>query len=149
MEAGTDNTMMIDRLLAELGRPAEKAAAAQAQLQLATTILVYSVLPADYVIHRTEVSSLISELKMLFNLPRSNANRLISRAAVAQQSESAILACATLLKLKTDVSFRQNVFAAAIRVSLADGTNHQFEIHLVERLARLLNVSPAGQRRAA
>jgi uncharacterized tellurite resistance protein B-like protein len=149
MEAGTDKTMMIDRLLAELGRPAEKAAAAQAQLQLATTILVYSVLPADHVIPRTEVSSLIGELKKLFNLPRSKANRLISRASVAHQSELAILACATLLKLKTDVSFRQNVFAAAIRFSLADGTTHHFDIHLIERLAHLLNVSPAGARYAA
>jgi uncharacterized tellurite resistance protein B-like protein len=141
--------MMIDRLLAELGQPAQENAAAQAQLLLATTILLYSVLPADYVIHRTEISSLIYELKKLFNLPRSETNKLISRATVAHQSDSAILACATLLKLKTDVSFRQDVLAAAIRISLADGMSHHFEIHLIERLARLLNVSPAGERRAA
>jgi uncharacterized tellurite resistance protein B-like protein len=141
--------MMIDRLLAELGQPAQENAAAQAQLLLATTILLYSVLPADYVIHRTEISSLVYELKKLFNLPRSETNKLISRATVAHQSDSAILACATLLKLKTDVSFRQDVLAAAIRISLADGMSHHFEIHLIERLARLLNVSPAGERRAA
>jgi uncharacterized tellurite resistance protein B-like protein len=149
MEAGTENTMMIHRLLAELGRPAEKTAAAQRQLQLATTILIYSVLPADYVIHHTEITSLVGELKKLFNLSPSKTNRLIGRATVAHQSESAVLACATLLKLKTNVAFRQDVFAAAIRVSLADGTNNQFEIHLIERLARLLHVSPAGARHAA
>jgi uncharacterized tellurite resistance protein B-like protein len=141
--------MMIDRLLTELGRPARQNVAAQSQLQLATTILLYSVLPADYVIHRAEISSLVDELKKLFNLPRAKTNKLISRATVAHQSESAILACATLLKLKTDVSFRQDVLAAAIRISLADGMSHHFEIHLIERLARLLNVSPAGARRAA
>lgn len=141
--------MMIDRLLAELGQPAQENAAAQAQLLLATTILLYSVLPADNAIHRSEISSLVDELKNLFNLPRSETNKLISRATAAHQSDSAILACATLLKLKTDVSFRQDVLAAAIRISLADGMSHHFEIHLIERLARLLNVSPAGTRRAA
>ncbi len=141
--------MMIDRLLVELGRPPAKDGAAKGQLQLATTILLYSVLPADYVIHHTEISSLVDELKKLFNLPRGKTNRLISRATVAHQSDSAILACATLLKLKTDMSFRQDVLAAAIRISLADGMSHHFEIHLIERLARLLKVSPAGERRAA
>jgi len=141
--------MMIDRLIAELGRPAGQDAATQNQLQLATAILLYSVLPADYEVHRNEIASLVAELKKLFNLPRAKTNRLISRATVAHQSDSAILACATLLKLSTEVGFRQDVLASAIRIALADGTNHHFEIHLIERLARLLNVSPAGERRAA
>lgn len=141
--------MMIDRLLAELGRPATDNAAAQNQLQLATAILLYSVLPADYVINRAEISSLLDELAKLSGLPRARVNRLVRRAAAAHQSDSAIMACATLLKLKTDMSFRQDVLAAAIRISLSDGASHHFEIHLIERLARLLGVSPAGQRRAA
>lgn len=141
--------MMIDRLLAELGRPAADNAAAQKQLQLASAILLYSVLPADYVIHRAEISSLLDELAKLSGLPRARVNRLVRRAAAAHQSDSAIMACATLLKLKTDMSFRQDVLAAAIRISLSDGASHHFEIHLIERLARLLGVSPAGQRRAA
>lgn len=141
--------MMIDRLLAELGRPATDNAAAQNQLQLATAILLYSVLPADYVINRAEISSLLDELAKLSGLPRARVNRLVRRAAAAHQSDSAIMACATLLKLKADASFRQDVLAAAIRISLADGVCHHFEIHLIERLARLLNVSPAGERRAA
>lgn len=141
--------MMIDRLLAELGRPATDNAAAQKQLQLATAILLYSVLPADYVINWAETSSLLEELEKLSGLPRTGVNRLVRRAAAAHQSDSAILACATLLKLKADVSFRQDILAAAIRISLADGMSHHFEVHLIERLARLLGVSPAGQRRAA
>lgn len=144
-----ENLMMIDRLIAELGRPAGQDTATQNQLRLATAVLLYSVLPTDCEIHRNEIANLIDELKKLFNLPRSKANRLVSRATVAHQSDSAILACATLLKLSTDVTFRQDVLASAIRISLADGTSHHFEIHLIERLARLLNVSPAGERRAA
>jgi uncharacterized tellurite resistance protein B-like protein len=140
---------MIDRLLAELAPRDEKSAAAKAQLQLATTILLHSALPAGHVIDRTGVSNLIGELKKLFNLPPSKSNRLIRRAALIPQTVSVILACATLLKLKADVNFRQDVFAAAIRFSLADSTSHNFEIHLIERLAHLLNVSPTGARHAA
>ncbi len=141
--------MMIDRLLSELGRPPRTDATAGNQLQLATAILLYSVLPADYTIHKAEVTSLVAELGQLFSISRTRLNRLISRASTAHRSDSAILACATLLKLKSDVTFRQEVLAAAVRISLSDGMSHHFEIHLIERLARLLNVSPTGTRRAA
>jgi uncharacterized tellurite resistance protein B-like protein len=141
--------MKIDRLLSELGRPATTDAMVQRQLQLAAAILLCSALPDGDPIHALNAPTLREELGNLFPLPPARLNRLVIRASGSHQSRSAILACATLLKLRSSLSFRHNILASAIRVGLADGMTNHFEIHLIEQLARLLNVSPTGIRRAA
>jgi uncharacterized tellurite resistance protein B-like protein len=139
----------MDRLLADIRQPATTSAAAARKIQLAAAVLLCSSLPSGDPLYALNTASLRHELGQLLALAPSKLDRLISRAAAAQESRPALLACADLLKRQSSIGFRQEIVAGAIRIGLADLTVNHFELDLIERLARLLNVSPAGERRAA
>jgi uncharacterized tellurite resistance protein B-like protein len=111
-----------------------------ADVRLATAVLLFSVGPADYENLAVEGRVLANELSSLFHLGAKRTHKLIARAAAAKDVEPTIFASATLLKRKTPEAFRRNVIAAMQRIALADGVVQVQEEDLTARSARLLGV---------
>jgi uncharacterized tellurite resistance protein B-like protein len=135
--------MMFDRLLGFIdnsNRTATNWRDPNNDVRLATAVLLYSVVPADYQNRPQEGTALFGELNLLFNIGSRKIRKLIARAAAAKNAEPSIFACALLLQRKTNFSFRLKVIDSLLVVAWADGNFHANERELVQRTTRLLGL---------
>jgi uncharacterized tellurite resistance protein B-like protein len=107
-------------------------------VRLATAVLLFSVVPADYQNLPIEGEVLVRELGALLQIGPKRCHKLIARAAAERDGEPSIFASATLLKRKTSIEFRQNILKAIDAIAKADGEFHAQELDLAHRAARLL-----------
>jgi uncharacterized tellurite resistance protein B-like protein len=135
--------MMFDRLLGFIDRSNRTSTNwrdPNSDVRLATAVILYSVVPADFQNLPQEGTALFGELNLLFNIGPRKTRKLIARAAAAKSAEPSIFASALLLQRKTNFSFRQKVIDSLLVVAWADGHFHANERELVQRTTRLLGL---------
>lgn len=138
--------MMFDRLLGHIKNSNAKTTNwrdPNSDVRLATAILLFSVVPADYQNLPEEGTVLLHQVCTLLNLGPRRAHKLIGRAAAAKNVEPSIFAAASLLQRKTSIEFRLKILHAIDLIAMADGVFQAQEIELAIRTKRLLNVEPA------
>jgi uncharacterized tellurite resistance protein B-like protein len=138
--------MMFDRLLGLISNSSRTSKGSRDPnnvVRLATAILLYSVVPADYENLPQEGTALYGELNLLFNIGPRRVRKLIARAAAARDAEPSIFAAALLLQRKTNFTFRQKLIDSLLVVAWADGDFHTNERELVRRITRLLGLQSA------
>jgi len=143
---------MFDRLVENLGRASVAGDAAQIrnpETQLAAAMLLYAVLPADNVIRPEESFELRLTLQRLLRVGDVQAQHLISRAVSAYSREPSLLACATILKHRFTLGFRNSLFEAARRIAAADGQIHVNEADVLSRITSLLGLNAMPHRLSA
>jgi uncharacterized tellurite resistance protein B-like protein len=111
-------------------------------VRLATAVLLFNVVPADYQNLPQEGSALMSELAELLEIGPRRCRKLVARAAAARNCEPSIFACANLLRRKTSPEFRQRIQQSIEAIALSDGFFHPHEHDLALRAARLLQSTP-------
>ena len=111
-------------------------------VRLATAILLFSVVPADYQNLPEEGTVLVQQLCTLLNLGPRRVHKLIARAAAAKHAEPSIFAAASLLKRKTNAGFQARLLHALDLIALADGVYQVQEQDLADRARRLLGAEP-------
>jgi uncharacterized tellurite resistance protein B-like protein len=135
--------MMFDRLLDFIdnrNRASTNRRDPHYDVRLATAVLLYSVVPADYENRPQEGTALFGELNLLFSVGPRKIRKLIARAAAARNAEPSIFACALLLQRKTNFTFRLKVIDSLLVVAWADGGFHANERELIQRTTRLLGL---------
>ena len=140
---------MFNRLVDMLGRSAPDASAAHHEIQLAASILLAAVVPADFQSLAKEHAICTEELAKLFKLNASAAGRLYGRALAARASDPAIFPAATILKRATDRALRVQILNACRAVAEADGSIHEFEQELLQRIEMLLDIRDMPLRKSA
>jgi uncharacterized tellurite resistance protein B-like protein len=139
--------MMFDRLLGFIDNSNAHAMNwrdPNADVRLATAVLLFSVGTADYENHPMEGATLANELGQLFGIGAKRTHKLISRAAAAKNAEPTIFASAILLKRKSSEVFRRQIIEAMRRIAMADNVLHPQEIDLTQRAERLLGIEGAA-----
>jgi len=100
---------MFNRLIESFGRPANQhdgTTVRDGELQLAAAVLLFGVLPIDYVVTSDEGAALRKSLQTLFGFSPDKCHRMIARAAAVHGRDPSILAATTLLKRRTSEEFR-------------------------------------------
>jgi uncharacterized tellurite resistance protein B-like protein len=134
---------MFERLIKSFGKPSNQDngfVLHDQELQLASAKLMFSMLPVDYYIEPEESAALRESLTRLFGFNLSKCRRMIARAAAAHFHDPSLLAAATLLKHRTTETYRRNLLEEIRAIARADGTLHDYEIDLQERVERLLGL---------
>ena len=133
---------MFERLIQSFGRPANNFSRdlQDPELQLASTMLLFAMLPADYQVKQLECVALMQALSRLFGISETKGRRLIARAVAAFDKEPTIFASAMLLKQRTTPEFRANLFNEASQIAMADGEIHWNEKDLLDRLQPMLGL---------
>jgi uncharacterized tellurite resistance protein B-like protein len=107
-------------------------------VRLATAIILFSIVPADYENKPEEGTVLLTQLCALLNIGTKRGHKLIARAAAARDAEPSIFASASLLKRRTTPEFRNALLHAIDLVALADGVYQVQEQDLAIRAKKLL-----------
>ena len=133
---------MFQRLIQSFGRPANNFSRDlhDPELQLASTLLLFAMLPADYRVKQLECVALMHALSRLFGIGEIKSHRLIARAVAAFNKEPGIFASAMLLKQRTSPEFRSRLFCEARQIAMADGEIHWNEKDLLNRLQHMLGL---------
>jgi uncharacterized tellurite resistance protein B-like protein len=143
---------MFERLINSFGQPAnqqDSQTLRDPELQLASAMLLFGILPVDYEITAVEGTALCKSLATLFNFTPEKCHRLMSRAAAAHSKEPSIVAATTLLKHRTTEAFRRKLLAEANYIIRADGVLHDNELDLGHRLERMLGLSSENMQQSA
>jgi uncharacterized tellurite resistance protein B-like protein len=143
---------MFERLINSFGQPAnqqDNGPVINSELQLASAMLLFSVLPVDYRVTVEEGCALQKSLFALFDLSPEKCRRMIARAAAAHNRDPAIVAATTLLKRQTSELFRIRLLAEINIIMRADGVLHDNELDFEHRVERLLGLAPETFRRSA
>ena len=143
---------MFERLINSFGQPAntrDDGTAINPELQLASAMLLFSVLPVDYLVTADESCALRKSLIALFNMSPEKSRRMIARAAAAHSKDPAIVAATTLLKHRTSENFRLRLLAEINTIMRADGVLHDNELDFEHRVEKLLGLVPENLRQSA
>jgi uncharacterized tellurite resistance protein B-like protein len=135
---------MFERLINSFGRPANQQDGAHlrdGELQLAAAVLLFGVMPVDHRITNDETSAFHDALVTLFNYSPEKCRRMMARAASAHARDSSIVAATTLLKRRSPEHFRRRLMQEVRNLTRADGTVHDNEIDLEQRIERLLGLA--------
>jgi uncharacterized tellurite resistance protein B-like protein len=133
--------MMFDRLLSLIDSRNMSAISwrdPNSDVRLATAIVLFSVVHADYRNLPEEGTVLRDQLCTLLGIGQKRCQKLIARAAAAKNAEPSIFAAASLLKRKTTPAFCQKILDAIDVIALADGIYQVQEMDLAARARRLL-----------
>ena len=138
---------MFNRLIGILGRAGSDNA--RHEIQLASAVLLAAVAPADFNALANEHNIATHQLSELFRLKPDAARRLYGRAVAARAADPAIFPAATILKRATDKTFRMRVLASCRSIAEADGSVHEFEQELLQRLEILLDIKDLPAQKSA
>jgi uncharacterized tellurite resistance protein B-like protein len=130
--------VLFDRLVAEIDDGARPQSKVTPQTELATAVLLFSVIPADYKIRPEECRQFRFELEHLLNVGDHRCNRLISRSVSLWQTEASIFPAATLMKRAMPATFCKRVLESCNRLAVVDGHLHDYEKDLLLRMEKLL-----------
>jgi uncharacterized tellurite resistance protein B-like protein len=143
---------MFERLINSFGQPAnarDDGAVSDPELQLASAMLLFSVLRVDYHVTADEGCALQKSLLTLFNMSPEKCHRMIARAAAAHSKDPAIVAATTLLKRRTSDDFRHRLLAEINIIMRADGVLHDNELDFEHRVEKLLGLAPERLQQSA
>jgi uncharacterized tellurite resistance protein B-like protein len=143
---------MFNRLLKSFGRPAnqeDNPVIHDGELQLAAAVLLFGILPVDYVVTADEGAALKKSLQTLFGFSEEKCHRMMARAAAVYGRDTSILAATTLLKHRTTEMFRYRLVAEAQLIMRADGVLHDNELELGQRMKNMLGLGDTSLEKSA
>lgn len=132
-EAARDDHKLVHEDLADLDLPRHAIAAA--------VLMIEAAMQDEHAFGAQERAAIVSILQRHFGLDEEQADRLLRAAEEEQQDSVELLAYTRIIKGELTPEERVAVIEMLWEVAYADGILHDYEAHLVRRVAGLIYVN--------